>query len=189
MLLRKEVDKIIICRPAVGTSKKGIGHLPGTMYDKLGPFMKPIKEQLEKVLGEAAGTAGRGIELYQRFVEWGKISIEALDFVRGNNFLDTFMILDESQNADRKQINGFVSRMGENSRVVICGDSNQTDLRERRQVIIDNKVLWQEYYECDFADLWNEVFIAGEDDIGACSLDTDDIVRAEILKKYFKICG
>lgn len=187
MLLRGEIDKIIICRPTVVTGKKGIGHLPGSMQDKLNPYMRPIKEQMQKVLGQAANSEGRGIELYQRFVEHGKISIESLDYIRGNNFHNTFMILDESENADRKQIDAFVSRMGDNSRVVICGDSDQTDLVERRQVLEEGKVIWKEFYNCDFLEMWNSVYAADDEQVGACELTAEDIVRSEILKKYLKI--
>jgi phosphate starvation-inducible PhoH-like protein len=184
MLLRGDINKIILCRPAIGTSKGGIGHLPGTLKDKLAEYMRPIVEEVQKVLGDAAGEPKRGIELYRKFVTEGKIVIESLEHIRGHNLIDCFMILDESENAIRKQIDGFVSRMGKNSRVVICGDSNQTDLIQRRQVIIDNKVIWRETYNCDFYDMCESIYEFDGEMVGTCELTEDDIVRSPILKEY-----
>jgi phosphate starvation-inducible PhoH-like protein len=197
MLLKEEVQKFIICRPAVVTSEKGQGFLPGNIYEKLELFMRPIVEEICKAIDlslpnsneEFRFQKSRGYEFYRKFVQEGKISIESLDHVRGNNFHDCFMLLDEAQNSNRKQINAFVSRMGQNSRVVVCGDSNQTDLRSRKQLYNEktDKWVWREVYCCDFFDMWEEIEEREHDTIGVCELTRHDIVRSGILKDYFEI--
>lgn len=188
LLLRKEIERIIVCRPTVTTSKRGVGFLPGDIKEKLRLYMLPVVEEMIKVLDEAS-EPGRGIELYRNFEERGQIKVEPLDYIRGRNFHNSFMILDESENADKKQINAFVSRIGKNSRVVVCGDSEQTDLTTRKFVYHEkaDRYVWDDVYSCDFADMWEDIYVANHPDIGACELLEEDIVRSGILREYYKI--
>lgn len=118
-LLAKEVEKIIITRP-VCEAEENLGFLPGDVAEKFAPYFAPVREALEERLGKG-------------FVEYligtGKIEIAPLAYMRGRTFKNAFVILDEAQNTTPKQMKLFLTRLGENVRVVINGDSTQQDIR------------------------------------------------------------
>lgn len=118
-LMAKEVDKIVITRPVV-EADENMGFLPGEIADKFAPYFVPVREVLEERLGKA-------------FVEYligtGKIEIAPFAYMRGRTFKNAFIILDEAQNTTPKQMKMFLTRLGENVRVVINGDSTQQDIR------------------------------------------------------------
>jgi phosphate starvation-inducible PhoH-like protein len=117
-LYRGDIERVIVTRPLVCTGKE-IGALPGELQEKINPYLVPMRENLKHFLG-----ALNYNELYQQ----GKISFEPLEMMRGMTFHDTYMILDEAQNCTYEQIKMFITRMGHNSKVLINGDVNQTDL-------------------------------------------------------------
>ncbi len=113
-----EVDRIILTRPAVEAGEK-LGFLPGDLNEKVDPYLRPLFDALREFMGEDA---------YQRSIERGSIEIAPLAYMRGRTLGDSFIILDEAQNTTPEQMEMFLTRMGENSRVVVTGDLTQIDL-------------------------------------------------------------
>ena len=118
MLVDGQVDRIILSRPAVEAGES-LGFLPGDMRDKVDPYLRPLYDALYDML------PGQQVA---RSLESGEIEIAPLAFMRGRTLSNSFVILDESQNATPMQMKMFLTRMGENSRMVITGDPSQIDL-------------------------------------------------------------
>ena len=118
MLVDGAVDRIILSRPAVEAGES-LGFLPGDMRDKVDPYLRPLYDALYDMLPGQQVT---------RSLESGEIEIAPLAFMRGRTLSNSFVILDESQNATPMQMKMFLTRMGENSRMVITGDPSQVDL-------------------------------------------------------------
>ena len=123
MLLEKKVERIILSRPAVEAGEK-LGFLPGDMKDKIDPYLRPLYDSLYDLLD---------YEKIQRKIESGSIEIAPLAFMRGRTLKNSFAILDEAQNATETQIKMFLTRIGENSKIVVNGDPSQIDLPNRNQ--------------------------------------------------------
>ena len=119
-LVEQEVRQIIITRPLVATGKE-IGSLPGDVSEKILPYLKPMEENLKFFLKD----------YYSDSLNYGRIRYEPLELMRGATFHDSIMILDEAQNCTSEQIKMFITRMGENSKVIINGDVMQTDLNKK----------------------------------------------------------
>ncbi len=117
-LMEEKVKRIIITRPVV-ESGRGLGHLPGTLVEKINPYLIPILEEMNMYLTKAR---------VENFREEGVIELCPLEYMRGRNFHECFMILDEAQNATFEQIKMFITRIGRNSKAVINGDLGQSDL-------------------------------------------------------------
>ena len=118
MLTRGQVDRIILSRPAVEAGER-LGFLPGDMRDKVDPYLRPLYDALYDMLpGEQVA----------RHIESGTIEIAPLAFMRGRTLANAFIILDEAQNTTTMQMRMFLTRMGENSRMVVTGDISQIDL-------------------------------------------------------------
>jgi phosphate starvation-inducible PhoH-like protein len=121
-LLRKEVKRIILARPAVEAGEK-LGFLPGDMAEKVNPYLRPLHDALYTMLEyEQAG----------RMMERGVIEVAPLAFMRGRTLNDSFVILDEAQNTTSEQMKMFLTRIGFGSKAVITGDITQTDLPSGR---------------------------------------------------------
>jgi len=118
MLLEKKIEKIILSRPAVEAGER-LGFLPGDMREKVDPYLRPLYDSLYDLLD---------FEKIQKKIEVGDIEIAPLAFMRGRTLKNSFAILDEAQNATDTQIKMFLTRMGENSKIVINGDPSQIDL-------------------------------------------------------------
>ena len=118
MLLEKKIEKIILSRPAVEAGER-LGFLPGDMRDKVDPYLRPLYDSLYDLLD---------FEKIQKKIEVGDIEIAPLAFMRGRTLKNSFAILDEAQNATDTQIKMFLTRIGENSKIVINGDPSQIDL-------------------------------------------------------------
>lgn len=114
----KSVDKIILTRPAVEAGEK-LGFLPGDLGAKVDPYLRPLFDALQELFG---------LEVYNRLMEKGSIEIAPLAYMRGRTLSNAFIILDEAQNTTREQMKMFLTRMGENSRIVVTGDITQIDL-------------------------------------------------------------
>ena len=117
-LTRKEVSRIILARPAVEAGEK-LGFLPGDMYAKVHPYLRPLYDALYDMMD---------LERANRLVERGDIEIAPLAFMRGRTLNDSFVILDEAQNATAEQMKMFLTRLGFNSKAVVTGDITQVDL-------------------------------------------------------------
>jgi len=118
MLLEKKVERIILSRPAVEAGER-LGFLPGDMKEKIDPYLRPLYDSLYDLLD---------FEKIQKKIEIGDIEIAPLAFMRGRTLKNSFAILDEAQNATDTQIKMFLTRIGENSKIVINGDPSQIDL-------------------------------------------------------------
>jgi len=118
MLLDKKIERIILSRPAVEAGER-LGFLPGDMRDKVDPYLRPLYDSLYDLLD---------FEKIQKKIEVGDIEIAPLAFMRGRTLKNSFAILDEAQNATDTQIKMFLTRIGENSKIVINGDPSQIDL-------------------------------------------------------------
>jgi len=120
-LVSKEVSRIILTRPAVEAGEK-LGFLPGDMYEKVNPYLRPLYDALFDMLNS---------EKVLKLVERGVIEIAPLAFMRGRTLNDSFVILDEAQNTTTEQMKMFLTRLGFDSRAVITGDITQIDLPQR----------------------------------------------------------
>jgi phosphate starvation-inducible PhoH-like protein len=114
-----KVDKIIISRPAVEAGES-LGFIPGELADKIAPFIAPVRITMNKVLGKSH---------VDYLIKTGKIEALPLAYCRGHTFEDSYVILDEAQNTRPEQMKMFLTRIGQNSKMVITGDSSQTDIR------------------------------------------------------------
>ena len=123
MLLEKKVERIILSRPAVEAGER-LGFLPGDMKDKIDPYLRPLYDSLYDLLD---------YDKIQRKIESGAIEIAPLAFMRGRTLKNSFAILDEAQNGTRTQIKMFLTRIGENSKLVVNGDPSQIDLPNKNQ--------------------------------------------------------
>lgn len=121
-LTRREASRIILARPAVEAGEK-LGFLPGDMYAKVNPYVRPLYDALYDMME---------VERANRLVERGEIEIAPLAYMRGRTLNDSFIILDEAQNATSEQMKMFVTRLGFNSKAVVTGDITQVDLPTER---------------------------------------------------------
>ncbi len=118
MFQSQRVEKIILSRPAVEAGEK-LGFLPGDLKEKIDPYLRPLYDALYDMIPP---------EKLERHIEVGEIEVAPLAFMRGRTFSNAFVILDEAQNTTPTQMKMFLTRMGENSRMVVTGDLTQTDL-------------------------------------------------------------
>ena len=118
LLMEKKVERVILSRPAVEAGEK-LGFLPGDMKEKVDPYLRPLYDALYELFG---------IEKIDKKIESGEIEIAPLAFMRGRTLKNCFAILDEAQNATETQIKMFLTRIGENSKLVVNGDPTQVDL-------------------------------------------------------------
>jgi len=123
MLLEKKVDRIILSRPAVEAGER-LGFLPGDLKEKIDPYLRPLYDSLHDLID---------YDKIQKKIETGEIEIAPLAFMRGRTLKNSFAILDEAQNATETQIKMFLTRIGENSKLVVNGDPSQIDLPNKRQ--------------------------------------------------------
>jgi phosphate starvation-inducible protein PhoH and related proteins len=156
-LKSNEVGRIVLVKPVVEAGEK-LGFLPGDLYDKINPFLKPLYDGLYEMLD---------IEIFQQYMEMNIIEVIPLAYMRGRTLNDSFIILDEAQNTSPEQMKMFLTRLGFGSRVVITGDITQIDLPEGKQsgLILVNNIL---------KDI---------DGIEFIYLTADDVVRHNLVQK------
>ena len=118
MLMEKKIERVILSRPAVEAGEK-LGFLPGDMKEKVDPYLRPLYDALYELFGA---------DKIDKKIETGEIEIAPLAFMRGRTLKNCFAILDEAQNATETQIKMFLTRIGENSKLVVNGDPSQIDL-------------------------------------------------------------
>jgi phosphate starvation-inducible PhoH-like protein len=126
-LLSKEVSRIILARPAVEAGER-LGFLPGTLQEKVNPYLRPLYDALYDVLDP---------DRVERYLEKGIIEIAPIAFMRGRTLNDAFVILDEAQNTTSEQMKMFLTRLGFNSKAVVTGDITQIDLDGRRSGLVE----------------------------------------------------
>ena len=119
-LLRRQYDKIIITRPTV--SKEEIGFLPGDLREKMDPWVQPIYQNFYQLYDKSK---------IEKLISDGKIEIVPVSFMRGRTFLDSMIIVDEAQNVTHEQMEMITSRIGLRSKMMVCGDDYQIDLKNR----------------------------------------------------------
>jgi phosphate starvation-inducible PhoH-like protein len=117
-LLKKQISRIVLARPAVEAGEK-LGFLPGDMFEKVHPFLRPLYDALFDMMD---------VEKVNRLIERGVIEIAPLAYMRGRTLNDSFIILDEAQNTTSEQMKMYLTRLGFNSKTVITGDITQVDL-------------------------------------------------------------
>ena len=157
MLLEKKVERIILSRPAVEAGEK-LGFLPGDMKDKIDPYLRPLYDSLYDLLD---------YDNIQRKIESGAIEIAPLAFMRGRTLKNSFAILDEAQNATEIQIKMFLTRIGENSKLVINGDPSQVDLTNKNQSGL----------------IKSQVIVKGIKEISVINFDHRDVMRHPLVIK------
>jgi phosphate starvation-inducible PhoH-like protein len=123
----KEAEKIILTRPAIEAGEK-LGFLPGDLSEKVDPYLKPLFDALEFLLGA---------ESYQKMRERGIIEVAPLAYMRGRTLNNAFIILDEAQNTTEEQMKMFLTRIGQGSRMVITGDITQIDLPNKNCGLVE----------------------------------------------------
>lgn len=159
-LKNKEVERIILTRPAVEAGEK-LGFLPGDLQSKVDPYLRPLYDALQEFLG---------LEPYKNLLERGAIEIAPLAYMRGRTLNNAYIILDEAQNCSVEQMKMFLTRFGEGSRVVVTGDVTQIDLpREKKSGLI---------HAIDALD--------GVEGIDIIRLTHKDVVRHELVQKIIK---
>lgn len=119
----KEVEKIILTRPAVEAGEK-LGFLPGDLMNKVDPYLRPLYDALQEFFG---------LETYKQLMERGAIEVAPLAYMRGRTLSNAFIILDEAQNCSVEQMKMFLTRFGEGSQIAVMGDITQIDLPQERR--------------------------------------------------------
>ena len=160
MLMEKKIDRVILSRPAVEAGEK-LGFLPGDMKEKVDPYLRPLYDALYELFGA---------DKIEKKIESGEIEIAPLAFMRGRTLKNCFAILDEAQNATETQIKMFLTRIGENSKLVVNGDPTQIDLINKTQSgLIKSKNL-----------------LKNIDEIKILEFDHNDVVRHPLVSKIIR---
>jgi len=134
-LVKKEVNRVVLARPAVEAGEH-LGFLPGDLYEKVNPYLRPLYDALHDMMP---------FENASRLLEQGVIEVAPLAFMRGRTLNDSFVILDEAQNATPEQMKMFLTRLGFSSKAVITGDVTQTDLpKGKTSGLIEAKEILEE---------------------------------------------
>jgi phosphate starvation-inducible protein PhoH and related proteins len=120
-LFMREVDKVIITRPTV--SKEEIGFLPGDLREKMDPWVQPIYQNMYLLYDK---------DKVEKHIQAGDIEIVPVSFMRGRTFVNSIVIVDEAQNVTHEQMEMIVTRIGKGSKMIICGDDHQVDLKQKR---------------------------------------------------------
>ncbi len=160
MLLDKKIERIILSRPAVEAGER-LGFLPGDMREKVDPYLRPLYDSLYDLLD---------FEKIQKRIEIGDIEIAPLAFMRGRTLKNSFAILDEAQNATDTQIKMFLTRIGENSKIVINGDPSQIDLPNKSLSGLNR----------------SKKLLGHLNEISVVDFDHSDVVRHPLVSKIVK---
>ena len=160
MLLEKKIERIILSRPAVEAGER-LGFLPGDMKEKVDPYLRPLYDSLYDLFD---------FEKIQRMIEIGDIEIAPLAFMRGRTLKNSFAILDEAQNATDTQIKMFLTRIGENSKIIVNGDPSQIDLPNKNISGLER----------------SKKLLGHLSEISVVDFDHSDVVRHPLVSKIVK---
>tara|TARA_Y100000591_G_scaffold310548_1_gene313021 strand:- start:3932 stop:4933 length:1002 start_codon:yes stop_codon:yes gene_type:complete len=160
MLLEKKIERIILSRPAVEAGER-LGFLPGDMKEKVDPYLRPLYDSLYDLFH---------FEKIQRMIEIGDIEIAPLAFMRGRTLKNSFAILDEAQNATETQIKMFLTRIGENSKIVVNGDPSQIDLPNKNASGLEK----------------SKKILSHLNEISIVDFDHSDVIRHPLVSKIVK---
>ena len=160
LLMEKKIDRVILSRPAVEAGEK-LGFLPGDMKEKVDPYLRPLYDALYELFGA---------DKIDKKIETGEIEIAPLAFMRGRTLKNCYAILDEAQNATETQIKMFLTRIGENSKLVVNGDPSQVDLINKR----------------DSGLIKSRNILKGVEEIKIIEFDHNDVVRHPLVSKIIK---
>ena len=160
MLLEKKIERIILSRPAVEAGER-LGFLPGDMKEKVDPYLRPLYDSLYDLFH---------FEKIQRMIEIGDIEIAPLAFMRGRTLKNSFAILDEAQNATDTQIKMFLTRIGENSKIIVNGDPSQIDLPNKQASGLER----------------SKKLLFHLNEISVVDFDHSDVVRHPLVSKIVK---
>ena len=160
LLLDKKIERIILSRPAVEAGER-LGFLPGDMKEKVDPYLRPLYDSLYDLFD---------FDKIQRMIEVGDIEIAPLAFMRGRTLKNSFAILDEAQNATDTQIKMFLTRIGENSKIVINGDPSQIDLPHKNMSGLNR----------------SKKLLGHLDEVSVIDFDHSDVVRHPLVSKIVK---
>jgi phosphate starvation-inducible PhoH-like protein len=152
----RQVSRLILTRPAVEAGER-LGYLPGTLYEKIDPYMRPLYDALFEMTGA---------DTLPRLMERGTVEVAPLAYMRGRTLNDAFIILDEAQNTTPEQMKMFLTRIGFGSKAVVNGDATQTDLQTGQ---LSGLAVVQEILE--------EI-----EGIAFCHLGSGDVVRHKIVQ-------
>ena len=159
-LKKREVNRIILTRPAVEAGES-LGYLPGDLYEKITPYLRPLYDALYDMME---------IENIQKCLDQGIIEVAPLAYMRGRTLNDAFIVLDEAQNSTSEQMKMFLTRLGFDSKTVITGDITQVDLpQEKRSGLIESQSI-----------------LSGIKGIKYIYFDGRDVVRHELVQKIIK---
>ena len=156
MLHEKRVDRLILSRPALEAGER-LGFLPGDLKEKVDPYLRPLYDALFDVLGDAAG----------RLMEQGVIEVAPLAFMRGRTLSRAFVILDEAQNTTQAQMKMALTRLGEDSHMVVTGDPSQSDLPGGRAEGLNEAL----------------AFLEGVEGVGVARFGEKDVVRHPLVAR------
>jgi len=154
---RKEVDRIVLSRPAVEAGER-LGFLPGDMREKVDPYLRPIYDALFDLMDA---------RIVERALQTGEIEIAPLAFMRGRTLSNAVVILDEAQNTTTMQMKMFLTRLGENSRMIVTGDPSQVDLPHGQTSGLAEAVK----------------LLEGVEGISRCSFTAEDVIRHELVAR------
>lgn len=157
MFERREVDRIILSRPAVEAGER-LGFLPGDMREKVDPYLRPIYDALYDLMDA---------RIVERALQSGEIEIAPLAFMRGRTLTNAAVILDEAQNTTTMQMKMFLTRLGENSRMIVTGDPSQVDLPNGMTSGLDEAVR----------------LLDGVEGIGVVKFSAEDVIRHELVAR------
>lgn len=162
-LQNKEVNRIILTRPAVEAGEQ-LGYLPGSLYEKIDPYLRPLTDALHDMLEPESIT---------KLMSSGTIEVAPLAYMRGRTLNDSFILLDEAQNTSAEQMKMFLTRLGFGSKIVVTGDVTQIDLPGGQ--VSGLRTI--------------EHILSGIDDIGFCRLNSSDVVRHKLVSAIVDAYG
>jgi len=160
LLMEKKIERVILSRPAVEAGEK-LGFLPGDMKEKVDPYLRPLYDALYELFGT---------DIIDKKIDTGEIEIAPLAFMRGRTLKNSFAILDEAQNATETQIKMFLTRIGENSKIVVNGDPSQIDLPNKNLSGLNK----------------SKTLLGHLKEISVVDFDHTDVVRHPLVSKIVK---
>lgn len=160
-LVKGEIDSVVLSRPYVAMGRSS-GFFPGTVHEKLEPYLKPMLNVFKNRLGDND---------YESRLRQGRIAIQPMEAIRGMSFEDCALIIDEAQNTTKEEMKSIVTRIGENCQLILCGDPAQTDIKGENGLDFITRIIFEHN-------------VHGADVV---EFGPDDVVRSGITAQFVKI--